>query len=161
METETIRIKELAKKCRQVDSVMYAINKETLKAQHRKQLQNKATGIDRVTKMEYEANLEANIEDLLNRMKRQSYKPKAVRRVNIPKAGSNKTRPLGIPSYEDKLVQGCMAEILNAIYEPMFEESSFGFRPNRSCHDAIMYMDKMLHRTKANYVVDIDIKRIL
>jgi len=140
---------------------MYAINKETLKEQHKKQVRNKATGIDQVTKMEYDANLEANLDDLLDRMKRQTYKPKAVRRVNIPKEGSSKIRPLGIPSYEDKLVQGCMADILNAIYEPMFEGSSYGFRPGRSCHDAIMYLDKMLHRTKANYVVDIDIKRVL
>ncbi|MBU3221104.1 reverse transcriptase, partial [Clostridium algidicarnis] len=66
---------------------------------------NKATGVDKVTKKEYEANLEGNIDDLLNRMKVFKYRPQPVRRVYIEKAGSNKKRPLGIPAYEDKIVQ--------------------------------------------------------
>ena len=91
-------------------------------------------------------------------MKRMSYKPKAVRRTYIPKPGSDKKRPLGIPAFEDKIVQDLMSQILEAIYEPMFKEFSYGFRPGRSCHQAIAYLDKMLHREKVNYVVDLDIK---
>ena len=91
-------------------------------------------------------------------MKKMSYKPKAVRRVYIPKCGSDKKRPLGIPAYEDKIVQDVMTQILNAIYEPMFKEFSFGFRENRNCHEAIAYLDMMLHRNKTNYIVDLDIK---
>jgi RNA-directed DNA polymerase len=91
----------------------------------------KATGVDRVTKEEYEENLNDNLKDLVARMKRQAYKPQPVRRVYIPKPGTNKQRPLGIPTYEDKLVQARLAEILNAIYEADFLDCSYRFRPGR------------------------------
>lgn len=88
----------------------------------------KAAGIDGETKSEYDKNLESNLKDLVGRMKRQAYKPQPVRRVYIPKPGSNKMRPLGILSYEDKLVQSVLAQILNAIYEAEFLDCSYGFR---------------------------------
>ena len=70
----------------------------------------------------------------------------------------DKKRPLGIPAYEDKIVQDVMTQILKAIYEPMFKEFSYGFRPGRSCHQAIAYLDRILHWKNTNYVVDLDIK---
>src|SRR5674476_706324 len=94
----------------------------------------KAAGADQMTKEDYEENLDGNIESLVSRMKRQAYKPQPVRRVYIPKAGSNKMRPLGIPSYEDKLVQDVLCDILNAVFEGDFLDCSFGFRPGRGCH---------------------------
>ena len=129
------------------------LNKENLKQSAMKIAGNKAVGIDNTTKKEYVENLNSNIEDLIARMKRMEYKPKAVRRVYIPKPGSDKKRPLGIPAFEDKIVQDVMTQILNAIYEPMFKEFSFGFRAERSCHQAIAYLDMMLHREHTNYVV--------
>lgn len=80
----------------------------------------KAAGVDQVTKEEYEVNLEENITDLITRMKKQAYKPLPVRRTYIPKAGSDKMRPLGIPAYEDKLVQSGLSKILETIYERIF-----------------------------------------
>ena len=158
MSNEIIRISNIAKQYQRVDTVMYALNKENLKQSARRISGNKAVGIDNVTKQEYLENLEDNVERLIEDMKKMKYKPKAVRRVYIPKCGSDKKRPLGIPAIEDKIVQDVMTQILNVIYEPMFKEFSFGFRPNKSCHEAIAYLDMMLHRYKTSYIVDLDIK---
>ena len=110
-----------------------------------------------MTKDEYGINLEENIENLIERMKKFSYKPLPVRRTYIPKA-NGKLRPLGIPAYEDKLVQGVMADILNEIYECKFLECSYGFRPNRSCHQAIREINQRIMINKVNYILDCDIK---
>lgn len=158
MSNEIIRISNIAKQHQKVDTVMYAINQENLKQSAKRIAGNKAVGIDQVTKQEYMENIDSNTTKLINEMKKMAYKPKAVRRVYIPKAGSDKKRPLGIPAFEDKIVQDVMTQILNAIYEPMFKDFSFGFRPNRSCHQAIAYLDMMIHRKKVNYIVDLDIK---
>ena len=158
MSNEIVRISNIARQYKRVDTVMYAINKENLKQSAMKIAGNKAVGIDNTTKKEYVENLNNNIDDLISRMKKMAYKPKAVRRVYIPKPGSDKKRPLGIPAFEDKIVQDGMTQILNAIYEPMFKKFSFGFRPRKNCHQAIAYLDKMLHRENTNYVVDLDIK---
>lgn len=133
------------------------MNKETLKEQHWKQQRNKASGIDKVTKDEYEMNLESNLENLISRMKKISYKPLPVRRAYIPKE-NGKLRPLGIPAYEDKLVQGVMANILSEIYECKFLNCSYGFRPNRNCHQAIREINQRIMINKVNYILDCDIK---
>ena len=150
MSNEIIRISNIAEQYKRVDTVMYALNKENLKQSAKKIAGNKAVGIDKITKKEYVENLDRNIEKLIERMKKMQYKPKAVRRVYIPKPGSEKKRPLGIPAIEDKIVQEVMTEVLNAIYEPMFKEFSYGFRPGRGCHQAIAYLDKMIQREHTN-----------
>ena len=133
------------------------MNKETLREQHWKQQRNKASGIDKVTKYEYEKDLESNLENLISRMNKFSYKPLQVRRTYIPKANGN-LRPLGIPAYEDKLVQGVMANILNEIYECKFLECSYGFRTNKNCHQAIREINQRIMINKVNYILDCDIK---
>ena len=140
-----------------LQTLMHKVNKEALKEQHRKQHKSKASGTDRVTKEEYDRNLEENIDNLLVKMKTFSYKPQPVRRIYIPKA-NGKLRPLGIPSYEDKLVQGAMADVLNEIYENIFLDSSYGFRTNRNCHDVIKYVNDTIMTKKVNYIVEADIK---
>ena len=99
METKLARIAEIARKRPQerFTSLAHLINEETIKLCHREMNGKKAAGIDRVTQDEYESNLDANVTNLIQRMKRQAYKPQPVRRVYIPKPGSDKKRPLGIP----------------------------------------------------------------
>ena len=138
-------------------TLIHYVNKETLKEQHKRQQKNKASGIDKMTKDKYEENLDSNIDNLIVRMKNFSYKPLPVRRTFIPK-GNGKLRPLGIPAYEDKLVQGVMTNILNEIYECKFLNCSYGFRPNRSCHQAINKINQRLMINKVNYVLECDIK---
>jgi len=139
-------------------SLAHLINEEMVITCHEEMEKGKAVGVDEVTKEEYAKDLQRNAKDLIERMKRNAYRPQPVRRVYIPKAGSDKKRPLGIPAYEDKLVQAALAKILSAIYEQQFMDSSFGFRPNRSCHDALKVLNEILHRRPINYVVDVDIK---
>lgn len=157
MGTEQQDIRTLSVKHSKLETLINRVNYETLKAEHRKQKPNKAVGVDKVTKEQYEENLDENIRNLLDRMKKFSYKPQPVRRVEIPKA-NGKTRPLGIPSYEDKLVQGVMADILKDVYEPRFLDMSYGFRPNRNMHDAIKKVNDLIMFKKVNYILDCDIK---
>lgn len=141
-----------------VQGIMKYVNQEALIEQHKKQEKNKATGIDSVNKMDYGENLKKNTEELIDRMKSMSYRPQEVKRVYIPKTGSNELRPLGIPAYEDRLVQGTMADVLNEIYEHIFLDCSFGFRPGKDCHQAIKKLDEIIMKKNINYVVDADIK---
>jgi len=160
METKLARIAEVARTNpkERFTSLVHLINEEMLLYCHQSMQKKKAPGIDKTTKMKYEENLEANIKDLLGRMKRQAYKPQSVKRVYIPKPGTSKKRPLGIPAYEDKLVQASLARILNAIYEQDFLECSFGFRPGRSCHDALRVLNRIVNKDEIKYVVDVDIQ---
>ena len=157
MEKEKAEIASLVERYGRVQSLMKYVNSDTLKESYNKQPKGKAVGVDGITKEQYGENLEENIESLLVRMKKFSYKPYPVRRAYIPK-GNGKMRGLGIPSFEDKVVQGVFKEILEAIYEPKFKEFSFGFRPNRSCHDAIQRVNKHIMSDKVNYILDADIK---
>ena len=142
---------------RKIENLMHYINREAIKEQHEKQKENKATGIDKMNKMAYGLEFDKNVEKLIEKMKTMSYKPQPIRRTYIPKL-NGKQRPLGIPAYEDKLVQGIMAEVLSAIYEPKFLECSYGFRHERNCHQAIREINQTIMTKKVNYILDCDIK---
>lgn len=157
MATKQQDIRALSAKHSRLETLINHVNYETLAAEHGRQQKHKAVGVDKVTKEEYDKNLEENLNNLLNRMKTFSYRPQPVRRTWIPKA-NGKIRPLGIPSYEDKLVQGVMANILNDVYEPRFLDCSYGFRPGRSAHDAIKKVNDLITFRKVNYILDCDIK---
>lgn len=160
MATKLERIAEVAKTKpkERFTSLAHLLNEEMIKECHGNMEKGKASGVDGVTKETYEENLDENVKGLVDRLKRQAYKPQPAKRVYIPKAGSDKLRPLGIPAYEDKLVQAGIAKILNAIYEQDFLECSFGFRPGRSCHDALKIVNAIVNMKEINYVVDADIR---
>lgn len=160
MATKLERIAELVKTKpnEKLQTLVHLINSDSLKESHKRLSGRKAIGVDGITKEEYDNNLDENIQDLIQRMKKQAYKPQPARRVYIPKAGSDKMRPLGIPSYEDKLVQDVIAQILNIIYEPVFLDFSYGFRPHRDCHGAIKKLNEIIVANKTCYIVDTDIK---
>jgi RNA-directed DNA polymerase len=119
---------------------------------------DKAPGIDEVTVEEYGEHLDENIEDLVVRLKAKQYRPRPVKRVYIPKPNGER-RPLGIPAIEDKIVQMGIKKILEAIFEQDFVDASYGFRANRSCHDALDMIDKTIMTRPVNYVVDMDIAK--
>ena len=143
---------------RKVQNLASYIKVNSLKAIHKTMDKNKASGIDKVTKEEYERNLEENLENLVKRMKDGSYHPNPTRRIYIPKEAKGRMRPLGISCYEDKLVESAIAQILEQIYEPKFYNESFGFRPNRNCHQAVREIIEMVQYRKTNYVVEADIR---
>ncbi len=157
MEQAKIEIDGQRERYGKVNSLMQYINVETLKVEHEKQPKGKAYGVDEVTKEKYGEHLEDNLKLLIESMKKFSYRPYPVRRVYIPK-GKGKMRPLGIPTYEDKVVQGAFRQILNFIYEPLFCEFSYGFREGKDCHQAILEINHHIMFNKVNYVVDADIK---
>jgi len=159
MKTGLERIKQLASEHpdRRMQTIMHLVNAETLKSVHNRQDKNKAYGVDKVTKAEYEDNIEENLKELIAKMKQFSYRPQPVRRAYIQKDGSDQMRPLGVPAYEDKLVQGAMADILTAIYETKFYDCSYGFREGRDCHQALKALDGMLYEW-TKWVVDADIR---
>jgi len=146
-------------KC-QFTSLAHLLTEEYLKGCFRElnKGKEKATGIDGVTSKEYEVRIEENIKELVEKLKGKRYRPQPVKRVYIPKANGEK-RPLGIPTLEDKIVQKGVKEILEAIYETDFLELSWGFRPGRSCHDALEELDKVIMTKPVSYVVDMDIEK--
>jgi len=141
-----------------VQNLASYIDVELLKSIHKRMEKNKASGVDKVTKAEYEVDLDNNLKKLVARMKDGTYRPNPTRRVYIPKDGSTKMRPLGISCYEDKLVENAVAQILTMVYEPKFYPCSFGFRPGRSCHMAVREIIEMVQYRKTNYVVEADIR---
>lgn len=138
-------------------SIAHVIDKDLLMSIHGDMDGKKAVGIDGITKEEYDKNLEDNVEDLLRRIRNKQYRPKPAIRVEIPK-DNGKTRPLNIYSYEDKLVQAALKEILEAVFEPQFYNEMMGFRPKRNCHMAIGELNRMIEKKYTNYIVDCDIK---
>lgn len=118
---------------------------------------DKAPGADGVTVDQYEEHLRDNLQDLLARLHRGAYRPQPSLRHNIPK-GDGKTRPLGIACVEDKIVQRAVVMILERIYEVDFCDTSYGFRPGRSCHGALSALGQIIATKKVNWISDADIR---
>ena len=152
----------IAKKAREQKSYRFRnlyrlLNEELLHYAWKKLNKRSASGVDRVTAEEYEKDLEENIRALVQRLKEKRYKVKLVKRVNIPK-GKDGLRPLGIPALEDKLVQIGVAEILGAIYEQDFIESSYGYRPGRGAQRAVKVLSEEIQFGNYAYLTEADLK---
>lgn len=157
--TKLARVAELSANDphKEFTSLMHFYNEESFLDCYDKLDRKKAVGIDRVTKDDYGENLIGNINDLLERMKRMAYRPGNIREVKIPKEGKpGAYRPLGISNFEDKIIQKQTANILESIYEPIFKDCSYGFRPGKSCHDAIKGLHRYLYNTDVEVVIDMD-----
>lgn len=140
------------------DCLMHHFNEESLEECFHSLNGSKAVGTDGVSKEEYGLDLKENLSGLAEKMRTMSYRPQPVRQVLIPKQGQrNACRPLGISNFEDKLVQTMMAKILDAIYEPIFQDCSYGFRPGLGCHDAIRGLRKHVAENNVRVVIDIDL----
>lgn len=159
MQTKLNLISEKVKRdeaCR-LTSLVHLLNEESLKESFLMLKKGRAAGIDGETFESYSENLESNLKSLVTKMKSQSYHPKPARRTYIAKA-NGKMRPLGIPAIEDKIVQRGIAQVLEAIYENDFLDFSYGFRPHRSCHQALKALDQIVMTKPINHVIDADIK---
>jgi RNA-directed DNA polymerase len=140
------------------NQLMHHFSEKNLRQWFRELKGNAATGIDGISKADYEENLDANIKELHRRLKAMSYHPSPVRQVWIPKDGQpNKLRPLGIGTFEGKIVEKGFQQILNAIYEPLFYDCSYGFRPKRGCHDAVKALRSYLYAQPVEEIIDLDL----
>jgi retron-type reverse transcriptase len=116
-----------------------------------------AVGIDGITKEQYGQELERNIRSLHERLRTKRWRHQPIRRIHIPK-DNGKSRPIGISSTEDKVVQEALRELLEAIYEPIFHDCSYGFRRGRSAHDALRAVNGMLFRGEVSWILEIDVE---
>lgn len=159
--TRLQRIAQLAKEDRERAflSLAHHIDVDFLREAYRRTRKDGAPGVDGQTAAAYEENLEGNLRDLLDRFKSGSYKAPPVRRVYIPKGGDpTKKRPIGVPTFEDKILQRAVGMVLEAIYEQDFLDCSYGFRPGRSAHQAVGHLRERLMAMNGGWVLEVDIE---
>jgi group II intron reverse transcriptase/maturase len=139
-------------------TLAHHIDVEFLKEAFRRTRKDGAPGVDGRTATEYEERLDENLQSLLDRFKSGRYKAPPVRRAHIPKGDGTKTRPIGIPTIEDKILQRAVTMVLEAAYEPIFSKSSYGFRPGRSARQASQALWTTLTRMGGGWVIEADIE---
>ena len=140
-------------------TLAHPIDAVWLREAYRRTRKDGAVGVDGVTAAQYEADLEANLSSLLERFKSGRYRAPAVRRVHVPKEGTpKKTRPLGIPTLEDKVLQRAVLMVLEPVYEQDFLDCSYGFRPGRSAHQALDALWRGLMQIGGGWIIDLDIQ---
>jgi len=159
--TKLRRIAELAKQSseRVFTSLAYHLDLEWLCEAYRRTRKDGAPGVDGRSAWDYEKQLEENLRSLLNRAKAGCYQAPPVRRVHIPKGSSGETRPIGIPTVEDKILQRGIAMLLEAVYEQDFLDCSYGFRPGRSAHQALQAFWDQATRQRGGWVLEVDISK--
>jgi len=161
MATDLIRFTQWARESpqRQYTALMGMLyDPEGLNASFERQAANKAPGVDGMRKAEYADGAAERLADLSARLRRLGYRPKPVRRVYIPKASGKGRRALGVPSFEDRIVQDRASLILQAIWEPEFRDCSYGFRPGRNAHQALKRVAEIIAVERTQWLVEADIK---
>jgi len=155
------RIAKLAKEAPQMafTTLAHHIDMDWLREAYRRTRKDGATGVDGQTASEYAANLEDNLQSLLDRAKSGTYRAPPVRRVDIPKGDGSQTRPIGIPTFEDKVLQRAVAMLLEAVYEQDFLPCSYGFRPGRSAQHALDALWRESMRMGGGWVLEVDIRK--
>lgn len=155
------RIAKLAKEAPEMafTSLSHHIDIDWLHEAYRRTRKDGASGIDGRSAEDYAANLESNLQALLDRAKSGTYRAPPVRRVHIPKGDGSKTRPIGIPTFEDKVLQRAVVMALEAVYEQDFLDCSYGFRPGRSAHQALEALWSELMRMGGGWVLEVDIAK--
>jgi RNA-directed DNA polymerase len=159
--TRQQRIAELAKirPPMVLTTLAHHMDLEWLREAYRRTRKDGAVGVDGQTATEYAANLEENLRSLLNRAKSGLYKAPPVRRTYIPKGTGQETRPLGIPTFEDKVLQRAVLMLLEPVYEQDFLDCSYGFRPRRSAHQATPAVWRATMKRRGGWVLEIDIRK--
>lgn len=159
--TRLLRVAKLAREAPDMvwTTLAHHIDKELLREAYRRTRKSGAPGVDGQTAADYAKDLDRNLEDLLNRFKSGRYKAPLVKRVHIPKGdGSQKTRALGLPTFEDKVLQRAVTMVLEAIYEQEFFDGSYGFRPGRSQHRALESVREAIMSMRGGWILEIDIQ---
>lgn len=159
--TRLKRIAELARKAPGMafTSLAHHIDISLLHVAYGLTRKDGAVGVDEQTADSYEKNLEANLQSLLNRFKSGTYKAPPVRRVYIPKGDGSKTRPIGVPTFEDKVLQRAVSMVLGAVYEQDFRNCNYGFRPGRSAHQALEALRKATMKMNGGVALELDIQK--
>ena len=161
--TKQQRIAQLAKQSPEMGftSLAYFIDIDWLHEAYLRTRKDGAVGVDGQTADDYAANLRENLQSLLDRAKSGTYQAPPVRRVHIPKGTGNETRPLGIPTFEDKVLQRAVVMVLEAVYEQDFRDCSYGFRPRRSAHQALDVLWQQTMKTGGGWILEVDIRKFL
>lgn len=140
-------------------TLAHHIDVDWLREAYRRTRKDGAPGVDGQGATQYAEQLEANLRSLLDRAKSGSYRAPPVRRVHIPKGKGTETRPIGVPTFEDKVLQRAVAMVIGEVYEQEFYDFSYGFRPGRSAHQALQAFQKAAWRMRGGWVVEVDIKK--
>src|SRR5213079_3232593 len=156
-----VRIAKLAKELRGVSlkTLAHHIDVDWLREAYRRTRKDGARGVDGQSAEQYAEHLEANLQSLLDRAKSGTYRAPPVRRVHIPKGDGTQTRPIGIPAFEDKVLQRAVAMVLEVIYEQDFMDCSYGFRPGRSAHQALESLCAQMMAIGRGWIVEVDIRK--
>src|SRR5881227_2952198 len=159
--TRRQRIAELARQSPQAafTTLAHHIDIGWMQEAYRRTRKDGAVGVDGLTAAAYAVDLEGNLRSLLDRAKSGRYQAPPVRRVHIPKGTGPETRPIGIPTFEDKILQRAVAMVLGAVYEQEFLDCSYGFRPGRSAHDALDDLQNQLVMMKGGWVLEVDFRK--